>query len=42
MILFFHHSLRDEDGELLDIPRLFDLIKPIAKVKALVYGHSHE
>jgi 3',5'-cyclic-AMP phosphodiesterase len=42
VILFFHHSLRDEDGELLDAPRLFDLIQPIAKVKALVYGHSHE
>jgi 3',5'-cyclic-AMP phosphodiesterase len=42
VILFFHHSLRDEDGELLDAPRLFDLVKPLAKVKALVYGHSHE
>ena len=42
VILFFHHSLRDEDGELLDAPRLLDLIQPIAKVKALVYGHSHE
>ncbi len=42
VLLFFHHSLRDEDGDLLDIPRLFDLIKPIPKVKALVFGHSHE
>lgn len=42
VILFFHHSLRDDDGELLDAPRLFDLVKPITKVKALVYGHSHE
>ncbi len=42
VLLFFHHSLRDEDGDLLDIPRLFDLIKPIRKVKALVFGHSHE
>lgn len=42
VLLFFHHSLRDEDGELLDGPRLLDLVKPIAKVKALVYGHSHE
>ncbi len=42
VLLFFHHSLRDEDGDLLDIPRLFDLIKPVSKVKALVFGHSHE
>ena len=42
VILFFHHSLRDEDGDLQDLPRLFDIIKPVAKVKALVYGHSHE
>ena len=42
VLLFFHHSLRDDDGDLLDIPRLFDLIKPIPKVKALVFGHSHE
>ncbi len=42
VILFFHHSLRDEDGDLQDLPRLFDIIKPVTKVKALVYGHSHE
>jgi Icc protein len=42
VILFFHHSLRDEDGDLQDLPRLFDIIKPVAKVKAIVYGHSHE
>lgn len=41
-LLFFHHTLGDGDGDLLDVPRLFDLIKPIAKVKAIVYGHSHE
>jgi 3',5'-cyclic AMP phosphodiesterase CpdA len=42
VILFFHHSLRDDDGDLLDAPWLFEIVKPIAKVKALVYGHSHE
>jgi len=42
VLLFFHHSLRDEDGDLLDVPRLFSLVKPITKVKAFVYGHSHE
>jgi 3',5'-cyclic AMP phosphodiesterase CpdA len=42
VLLFFHHSLRDSDGDLIDLPRLFDIIEPIRKVKALVYGHSHE
>lgn len=29
------------DGDLLDTPRLFDIIKPASAVKALVFGHSH-
>jgi len=41
-ILCFHHTLEDGDGDLLDVPRLFSTIKPIRKVKAIVYGHSHE
>jgi len=41
-ILCFHHTLGDGDGDLLDLPRLYDLIEPVRKVKALVYGHSHE
>ena len=40
-ILCFHHTLGDEDGDLLDVPRLFRMIDPIRKVKAIVYGHSH-
>lgn len=40
-ILCFHHTLQDGDGDLLDVPRLFDMIKPIRKVKAILYGHSH-
>jgi 3',5'-cyclic AMP phosphodiesterase CpdA len=41
-ILCFHHTLEDGDDDLLDVLRLFDMIKPIQKVKAIVYGHSHE
>ena len=41
-MLCFHHTLGDGDGDLLDVPRLFDIIKPIRKVKAVLYGHSHE
>jgi len=40
-ILFVHHTFGDGDGDLLDAPRLFDLIRPAKKVKAIVYGHSH-
>ncbi len=38
-ILFFHHRPRID---LLDSQRLFDIIRPVAKVKAVVYGHSHK
>lgn len=40
-ILCFHHTLSDGDGDLLDLPRLYSMITPIRKVKAIVYGHSH-
>lgn len=40
-ILCFHHTLSDGDDALLDVPRLFKMIAPIRKVKAIVYGHSH-
>jgi len=40
-ILCFHHSLEDGDGDLLDVLRLFGMIEPMQKVKAVVYGHSH-
>jgi hypothetical protein len=40
-LLFFHHTLNDGDGDLLDAPRLFDIIRPARAVKALVFGHSH-
>ncbi len=42
VVLFFHHTLGDGDGDLLDVMWLFELVKPVRKVKALVYGHSHE
>ncbi len=41
-ILCFHHTLEDGDDDLLDVLRLFRMIEPIQKVKAIVYGHSHE
>ena len=40
-ILFLHHTLDDGDGALLDVPRLFKLVKPYRQVKCIVYGHSH-
>ena len=41
VILFVHHTLDDGDGSLLDAPRLFDIVKGVPSVKAIVYGHSH-
>jgi 3',5'-cyclic-AMP phosphodiesterase len=38
-ILFLHHT---PNFELLDRHRLFEIIKPIGKIKAVVYGHSHQ
>ena len=40
-LIFVHHTLDDGDGSLLDAPRLFDILKPHRKVKAILYGHSH-
>lgn len=40
-IICFHHTVSDGDGDLLDLPRLYEIIVPIRKVKAVVYGHSH-
>ncbi len=41
-IIFVHHTLGDGDGDLLDADRLFSIINPQKKVKAVFYGHSHE
>ena len=41
-MLFVHHTLGDGDGELLDVQRLFELVQPQKKVRAIIYGHSHK
>jgi len=41
-VLFVHHTLGDGDGDLLDVDRLFNIIKPYSQVKAIIYGHSHQ
>lgn len=41
-ILFVHHTLGDRDSGLLDVDKLFEIIKPHKKIKAIFYGHSHE
>ena len=38
-IVFLHHPPR---ADLLDTRRLFDILTPCAKVKAVVFGHSHK
>ncbi len=41
IVFFVHHSLGDGDGDLLDFDRVFELMVPHRKVKAIFYGHSH-
>ena len=38
-ILFLHHTL---SSDLLDTRPLLEIIRPVGKVKAVVYGHSHK
>jgi 3',5'-cyclic-AMP phosphodiesterase len=40
-VLFVHHTLGDGDGDLLDVDRLFAMLRRQPKVKAMFYGHSH-
>lgn len=40
-LLFFHHTPDDNDGAVLDYPRLWEIVRKEKKVKALVFGHSH-
>lgn len=39
--LFVHHSLENNDGDLVDVDHLFEILKPNKHVKAIFYGHSH-
>ncbi len=41
VVLVLHHTMGEEEGELLDADNLFALIRPHRQVKALFYGHSH-
>ena len=38
-LLFLHHTPR---ADLLDARRLLEIVAPVKKVKAIVYGHSHK
>ncbi len=41
VLVFVHHTLGDGDSDLLDADRMFEILKPYKKVKAVIYGHSH-
>ena len=41
VVLAVHHPLGDGDGDLLDVDRLFALLRPHRHVQAVIYGHSH-
>ncbi len=41
VVLFVHHTLGEGEGELLDVDRLFALLRSHPQVKAIFYGHSH-
>jgi Icc protein len=40
-VLFVHHTLKDNDGDLMDAERLFEIALRQRHVKAIFYGHSH-
>lgn len=41
VVLFVHHTLGENDGELLDAEKLFAIVRPHRHVKAIFFGHSH-
>lgn len=40
-VIVVHHTLDGNDGALVDSERLFEVLRPFAHAKAVVYGHSH-
>ncbi len=40
-LMCLHHTLGDDDGDLLDVDRMFRILTGIRKVKGVIYGHSH-
>jgi hypothetical protein len=40
-LLFVHHTLNRGSTDMLDADRFLEIIGPAAKVKAVIYGHSH-
>lgn len=41
VVFFVHHTLGENDGELLDADKLFALVRPHRHVRAIFFGHSH-
>jgi 3',5'-cyclic AMP phosphodiesterase CpdA len=41
VFIFFHHTPYDGDSDLLDSDRMFNILSPFKKVKAVFFGHSH-
>jgi 3',5'-cyclic-AMP phosphodiesterase len=41
VVLVFHHTLGENDSDLLDTDRLFTLLAPHPHVRAIFHGHSH-
>ncbi len=42
VLIMVHHTLGDNDGELLDANHLLQIAKNAPQVKAIFYGHSHQ
>ncbi len=41
-LMCLHHTLGDNDGDLLDVDRMFRILTGVRKVKGVIYGHSHQ
>jgi len=42
VIIFVHHTLGGDEGDMLDADQFFAVLKPHPHVKAVFYGHSHQ